>query len=61
MTRSEVAAERGEICRSCPEFRPTLHTCKICGCWMEAKIWLMMASCPLKKWEAHRHDNSAGR
>jgi hypothetical protein len=48
----EIALERYEICKGCPELIQTTKTCKKCGCFMAAKTKLPHASCPLGKWDA---------
>jgi hypothetical protein len=50
--QTEVAAERFEICKACPEYIKTTHQCKECGCIMNAKVKLPNAFCPLGKWDA---------
>jgi len=47
----EEASERLSICRSCPELFPT-GQCKKCGCFMNLKVKLAAAYCPIGKWEA---------
>lgn len=49
--RQAVVAKRQNICAGCPELTKTIQICKQCGCFMPAKIWLMDAWCPLKKWD----------
>jgi hypothetical protein len=47
----ELTAEvkkRAEICNVC-EFRET-GLCKKCGCFLEAKIRIPVAKCPIGKW-----------
>lgn len=47
----EIAKERMDICMSCDRlFKPT-KTCKECGCFMAAKVWLAPVECPLNKWQ----------
>ena len=46
----EVADARLSICQSCPEYIKSTHQCKKCGCIMNLKVKLAMASCPLGKW-----------
>lgn len=46
----EVAAERMDICRQCPQLIKAVNQCKECGCVMTAKTKLPNASCPLGKW-----------
>ena len=46
----EVALERFEICKGCPELIQTTKTCKKCGCFMGIKTKMQAAKCPLGKW-----------
>lgn len=49
-TTEEKRNNRLDICKGCDRlFKPT-RTCKECGCFMTAKTWLRLASCPLGKW-----------
>lgn len=47
---TDIAAERMEICKLCPEFISTTTQCKQCGCIMKLKTKLPNASCPLNLW-----------
>lgn len=49
-TSPEKAAERLDICRSCPELIKKTEQCKKCGCLMNLKTRLNNAQCPLGKW-----------
>ena len=51
-TRSseEIATERFEICKQCPQLRPVTHQCRICNCFMSAKVKIEKAACPIGKW-----------
>jgi len=46
----EIAKERFEICKSCPEMISLTKQCKKCGCFMAAKTKIEAADCPLGKW-----------
>ncbi len=46
----EVASDRLSICRQCPELIKTTGQCKKCGCFMNLKVKLAKAYCPLHKW-----------
>lgn len=48
----EVAENRFEICKACPEYIKSTHQCKECGCIMNLKVKLPNASCPLGKWDS---------
>lgn len=39
------------ICKHCPEFKPKTQQCKICGCFMKAKIPIEFTTCPKDVWE----------
>jgi len=44
--------QRYLICLSCPELIQATKTCKLCGCFMNQKTKLKMASCPIGKWDS---------
>jgi hypothetical protein len=44
----ETVKERKLICQQCEHF--SVFFCKQCGCVLEAKIRLEVATCPLNKW-----------
>ena len=46
----EVAEERLTICKACSELIQSSTICKKCGCFMNLKVKLERAACPLKKW-----------
>lgn len=46
----EVAHARYNICDWCPEFISLTKQCKKCGCFMNLKVKLNEATCPLGKW-----------
>ena len=46
----ELATQRFNICKACPEFIKITGQCKKCGCFMSAKTKLESAKCPLAKW-----------
>lgn len=46
----EVAEQRIEICRKCPELMEKAMLCQKCGCFMPGKTKLVVATCPLGKW-----------
>lgn len=46
----DVAEERLTICKACPELIQPSTICKKCGCFMNFKVKLARATCPLKKW-----------
>ena len=46
----EIADSRMLICKQCPELIKLTSQCKKCGCIMNLKTKLAIASCPLNKW-----------
>lgn len=46
----ELATQRLNICKACPELIKITGQCKQCGCFMGAKTTLEAAKCPLGKW-----------
>ena len=46
----DIAFQRLDICKSCPELIKLTATCKQCGCFMKLKTHLKYAECPIKKW-----------
>ncbi len=46
---AEVREQRLNICKSCENLRAN-DTCKLCNCFMPAKVWISASSCPDKKW-----------
>ena len=60
ITPQEVATERWEICKQCPELlydetNPDTNKkdgrCTQCGCFMNVKVHYATAECPIGKWE----------
>jgi hypothetical protein len=49
-TSEEKAASRYSICEQCPSLIKLTHQCKECGCFMNLKVKLELATCPLGKW-----------
>ncbi len=47
---NEIAIERLNICKQCPQLIKLTSQCKKCGCFMDAKTKLPNAECPLGKW-----------
>lgn len=44
------ATARLDICKECPSLSGPLNRCKECGCFMNIKVRIYSASCPLGKW-----------
>ena len=49
-TTPEIAEQRLDICKACPELIQVTKQCKKCGCFMTAKTKLESAKCPIGKW-----------
>jgi hypothetical protein len=47
-----IAEERYEICAICPKLIKLTGQCKECGCFMQQKVKLPHAFCPINKWDA---------
>ena len=45
------AEERFKICQECDKMS-IMKTCKLCGCFMPAKVKFRQVSCPDGKWQA---------
>jgi|TARA_A100000164_G_C21687279_1_gene667245 hypothetical protein len=48
----QKVVDRLSICNDCPNLIKAVQVCKICGCFMPAKVWLMGESCPDDRWVA---------
>lgn len=46
----DIANQRFDICKGCPELIKLTKQCKKCGCFMALKTKLENATCPLGKW-----------
>jgi len=46
----DIAKQRYDLCKSCPEFIKLTAQCKKCGCLMKIKTTMSMAFCPIGKW-----------
>jgi hypothetical protein len=46
----ELAKNRAQICVKCSDLNTTKNTCKICGCYIPAKVRSERSKCPKKKW-----------
>jgi len=47
---SPQAMERMRICVECPKFNEKKDICNQCGCNLQLKTLIPIASCPLGKW-----------
>lgn len=53
----EVAEKRLSICMNCPNlFKPTT-SCKLCGCFLKAKVKYRQEHCPEYKWDKWSPEN----
>ena len=46
----DVSEKRMSVCNECPELIQATKQCKQCGCFMNMKVRLEKATCPLGKW-----------
>lgn len=46
----KISDQRLGICEQCPELIKITSQCKKCGCFMNMKVKLKQAECPLRKW-----------
>lgn len=46
----ETAKARIRICLACPNLRPFVKQCALCGCFVHAKVQLAAAKCPDGRW-----------
>lgn len=46
----EIARRRAEKCADCNFLRETTNTCKLCGCYIPAKIRSVKSKCPINEW-----------
>jgi len=42
--------DRLNICKACPHLKQPLNRCEKCGCFMDVKIRISYARCPIGKW-----------
>lgn len=47
----EVYKERINICINCKSYDEAFHRCEECGCFLLAKAFLTISTCPLNKWK----------
>jgi hypothetical protein len=47
---NDMADSRLAICVECPELVPVINQCTKCGCFMNLKVQLEAAKCPMGKW-----------
>lgn len=49
---SGVVGKRIAICKQCPNLNK-MNFCRLCGCFMPAKVRLPGSECPILKWDKH--------
>lgn len=54
MVSDKVYAQRYKICEGCEHFLKRRQECLECGCYIPQKARVILDSCPLDKWTAHR-------
>lgn len=47
---TELSDSRYSICEQCDKFLSMTKQCKECGCFMQLKVKLAEAQCPIGKW-----------
>ncbi len=50
MVPRRISKERYDTCLECEHFRKVTKQCKICNCFMQAKVQFQDAQCPKNKW-----------
>lgn len=46
----ELAAERLKMCEKCPSFRKLARQCSLCSCFLDLKVKILEAKCPINAW-----------
>ncbi len=46
----EIGKQRISICMRCDQYSKLNKSCRVCGCFMLAKVRIKNKSCPLKLW-----------
>lgn len=47
----ELKEQRMAICKSCDQYNEKHNRCMKCGCFLDKKVSLSSARCPLNKWD----------
>jgi hypothetical protein len=50
ISSTEIAAERLKLCEGCEHMAKLSRQCNLCGCFLDLKVKLLEASCPIDKW-----------
>lgn len=48
--KPQYSLDRAKKCLKCTNYRSKSKTCKLCGCFLPAKVVSPSSSCPIKKW-----------
>ena len=57
----KIAKERAVECAGCKYLSSRFTVCKLCKCYIPAKIRVLDEQCPIKKWLKHEPNNTKGR
>ena len=61
LVSKDVAKTRFEICNNCDKLINPVKVCKLCGCFVLAKITLAKSYCPQQKWMPAEQDVSINK
>jgi len=50
LSEDELAVERLKVCKECPHVTRLFTQCDLCGCFLELKVKILSARCPINKW-----------
>lgn len=50
LSEEELATERLKLCKECPQMTKLSRQCKLCGCFLDLKVKVLNAQCPMGKW-----------
>ncbi len=50
LSEDELATERLNTCKECPHITKMFTQCNLCGCFLELKVKILSAQCPIGKW-----------
>lgn len=50
LSEEELATERLKVCAECPQMTKLTRQCKLCGCFLDLKVKVLNAHCPIDKW-----------
>lgn len=53
----ELYKKRIKICTECPSYNEKYHQCEECGCFLLAKAFLTVTTCPLDRWPKKGNSN----